>query len=991
MAFVINSRVSQIIPLTLIIVLFSPFTYAKVIYVDGDAMGTNNGTSWINAYVFLKDALVDATNSEKPVEICIAQGVYKPDQSANQPPNDRRDATFQLINDVTLKGGYAGFGEQDPNERDIELHETILSGDLDGNDIQVEDPCDLLSEESRVENSYNVVTATCANRTAILDGFTIKSGNANGYDSNSCGGGLYISGSSFLDKADPIVVNCKIMYNSAINGGGMACVEYGSPTLTNCKFTGNAAQNDGGGLWNHTLYYTHSVRLYNCTFTSNYAGVNGGGVYDSGSTIIGCTFLENRSDSTGGGMRCKGNSTLVDCSFIGNQAQGRFNSGHGGGLYCGGTAGTLINCTFMGNRACGISGRRRGVGSRGGGMFIVGIPKLINCVFVGNSSGRGGGICYNSDSTDNILTNCTFSENLAEGDNIQEGLGGGIYIGKGEGKLNNCILWSNRDDSGTEQSAQISNMYGWMVFSARYCCIQDVNPSDNRAPSGKGNIDDDPLFVKNPHDGGDGWGDDPLTLNIDEGANDDYGYFHLQAESPCIDAGDNEADTGAHITASRLVGVDRAIHVRIFDDPETQDTGSGHPPIVDMGAYEFASPLIPSCILVDTNAIGTNNGTSWTDAMNSLHLAMRTAMASAGAVTEIWVAAGQYNPYESERDEYDSAFRLLNGLAVYGGFPSGGGIWEERDSNAWETTLGGRPHGTRHTVYIVTSIDCDHTAVLDGFTVTGNYNGAGMNIDNSDPTITNCIFADNIRGSGDNGLGIHNFNSNPTLTNCVFRSNTWGVAAYSEKSNPKYIGCNFEHNWYWAVRNKHSNPVFIDCIFSHNDSEGAMHNEYSNVVLSNCIFAQNSNQSGVDIYNLNSTVTLTTCTFAINSARSDGSAIYNDNSDATLTNCILWGCPFPQITGAITITYSNIEGGWPGEGNINIDPLFADPASGDYHLKSQVGRWDPKSEIWVMDDVTSFCIDAGHPNSDYSLEPLPNGDRINMGAYGGTSEASKSP
>jgi hypothetical protein len=160
MAFVINSRVSQIIPLTLIIVLFSPFTYAKVIYVDGDAMGTNNGTSWINAYVFLKDALVDATNSEKPVEICIAQGVYKPDQSANQPPNDRRDATFQLINDVTLKGGYAGFGEQDPNERDIELHETILSGDLDGNDIQVEDPCDLLSEESRVENSYNVVCAT---------------------------------------------------------------------------------------------------------------------------------------------------------------------------------------------------------------------------------------------------------------------------------------------------------------------------------------------------------------------------------------------------------------------------------------------------------------------------------------------------------------------------------------------------------------------------------------------------------------------------------------------------------------------------------------------------------------------------------------------------------------------------------------------------------------------------------------------------------------
>ncbi len=63
---------------------------------------------------------------------------------------------------------------------------------------------------------------------------------------------------------------------------------------------------------------------------------------------------------------------------------------------------------------------------------------------------------------------------------------------------------------------------------------------------------------------------------------------------------------------------------------------------------------------------------------------------------------------------------------------------------------------------------------------------------------------------------------------------------------------------------------------------------------------------------------------------------------------------------------------------------------GDYHLKSQAGRWDPNNESWVQDDVTSPCIDAGDPNSPIGDEPFPNGGRVNMGAYGGTAEASKS-
>jgi hypothetical protein len=114
----------------------------------------------------------------------------------------------------------------------------------------------------------------------------------------------------------------------------------------------------------------------------------------------------------------------------------------------------------------------------------------------------------------------------------------------------------------------------------------------------------------------------------------------------------------------------------------------------------------------------------------------------------------------------------------------------------------------------------------------------------------------------------------------------------------------------------------------------------------------------------------------------------------------------------VIVHYSDVQGGWSGEGNIDADPCFAalgrwvdtnNPevtvtpsysnsvwVEGDCHLKSQTGRWNPASGSWVLDGVTSPCIDAGDPKSPTGGEPEPNGGRINMGAYGGTAEASKS-
>ena len=106
-----------------------------------------------------------------------------------------------------------------------------------------------------------------------------------------------------------------------------------------------------------------------------------------------------------------------------------------------------------------------------------------------------------------------------------------------------------------------------------------------------------------------------------------------------------------------------------------------------------------------------------------------------------------------------------------------------------------------------------------------------------------------------------------------------------------------------------------------------------------------------------------------------------------IVNCIIYFNGVSLRSTPAKITYSDIQGGWPGAGNIDADPQFAE----DFHLKSAAGRWDPLTRDWVRDDVTSLCIDAGDPGSDVQYEPMPNGGRINMGAFGGTAEASKSP
>jgi len=346
-----------------------------VLYVD--ARGSES--PWRGAYAYLQDALTEAARVAEfaPVEIWVAAGVYKADQGANQTPGDR-EASFDLINNVALYGGFAG-GEMRRDQRDWTINETILSGDLAGDDDPDapvtstccteswepgcdDDECEAMVLEmapacaewwapvcvhwagllrcdlcrpTRCENTYQVVTAVDTDSTVVIDGFTITAGEANGEHPRTTGAGLY------SDHASPTVNNCTFVDNGCAPGKALYAV-YGEPTITNCTFTRNAAYAGTTGL-------AMSARHNN-------------------PTIENCAFINNHT----GGLGTETSKPIIGCTFIGNTNTG---------LALGNGSPDIINCLFVGNSTT----------YSGGGMINGGSPRLINCGFFGNSAGSGGG------------------------------------------------------------------------------------------------------------------------------------------------------------------------------------------------------------------------------------------------------------------------------------------------------------------------------------------------------------------------------------------------------------------------------------------------------------------------------------------------------------------------------------------------------------------------------------------------------------------------
>jgi hypothetical protein len=199
---------------------------------------------------------------------------------------------------------------------------------------------------------------------------------------------------------------------------------------------------------------------------------------------------------------------------------------------------------------------------------------------------------------------------------------------------------------------------------------------------------------------------------------------------------------------------------------------------------------------------------------------------------------------------------------------------------------------------------------------------------------------------------------------------------------------------------------------------GAIRCTAASPTIANCLIIGNRaiDADSAVIYCTDSRAAFINCTIVDNHGGSLGAALYLRDSSVTIANSILWGNTPMQIlssgTSKPTVRYSAVTGGWQGVGNLPTNPLFAvngrwvdedapeemvKPSfpnalwiMGDYHLQSQTGRWDPTTGKWLRDQSASPCIDAGDPTTPVGLEPSPNGGIVNLGAYGGTPQASRS-
>ena len=350
-------------------------------YVDCDATGANDGSSWSDAFTDLTECLVPQA------EIWVAAGTYYPTSSTD------RFKTFAVRTQSKLYGGFTGT-ESSLDQRDPLTNITILSGNIGSSSVDT-------------DNSYHVVVMDGCNAETILDGFTITRGHANGsvapYNN---GGGILIDGSGelYTDRSTPTLRNLTITDNYASSaGGGISCwgdnSGSASPTIENCIITENEASVGGGIYLEATSSGVTSPSIDRCIISNNSA-LNGGGFYLKATvrfwsckpTISNTLISGNSASSAGGGIYNQAfdggetNATLYNCTIVGNAANygGAINTfmGISETSYLGKANYHLISSIVWGNQS--TNGQIRTICS--GSPPSNTLPSFNNCDIEGSSS-----------------------------------------------------------------------------------------------------------------------------------------------------------------------------------------------------------------------------------------------------------------------------------------------------------------------------------------------------------------------------------------------------------------------------------------------------------------------------------------------------------------------------------------------------------------------------------------------------------------------------
>ena len=390
--------------------LASPLSFAQTIrFVTTTGTNSNpaDAISWASSTTNLQGA-IDAVEAAGGGEVWVAAGVYKPGGNTNTD----RTISFSMKNGVAIYGGFTG------NENSLIQRPTFnpISGQPSSSTLSGE----IGNPSTKADNSYHIIFNSGLIHTAVLNGFIVTGGNADGLSGNSAnyyhGGGIYNNGADGI--CNPLFINCLFIANSAVNNGGVVYNDGSAgrcaPQFTDCSFLGNSASS-GGAIFNDASNYgSCQPQLNNCLFIDNMAFSLGGAVcnYNSNSSggtsyplFINCSFLRNSARS--GGAICNGGGSIVswlmNCSFLSNSA-----SSFGGAMYNSTSYGRcsplLLNCSFQGNSAP-LGGAMHNETYSQGSFFST----LTNCILFNNGGSNTINRYSDSPSNANIFLRATYS------------------------------------------------------------------------------------------------------------------------------------------------------------------------------------------------------------------------------------------------------------------------------------------------------------------------------------------------------------------------------------------------------------------------------------------------------------------------------------------------------------------------------------------------------------------------------------------------------
>ncbi len=737
--------------------------------------GTGDGSSWDYASGNLQ-AMINASAATD--QVWVAAGTYKPTTGTD------RTISFSMKAGVIIYGGFAGSETSLSQRPAVNLttpSNTILSGDIDN------------SPADNSGNSYHVISNPPGlTASAVLDGFAITGGNANGTSSNSIGGGMCNDPTSYRTVCSPTVRNCLFEGNSASFGGAMynpgntantGNIGNSDPNLTNCSFKGNSAAISGGAMYNQGVGVnaTSNPMLTNCSFQNNSAP-RGGAMYNYG-------------DSFG-----TSNPVLTNCSFQNNSAS------EGGAMYSyginyGKSKPVLTNCSFQNNSAR-FGGALYSDGTTGGW----GRPRLTNCVVFGtgqsdksiwNGPGTSGDPSYPEASYSFFEPDVLPSGSIVDrGNNLSSSIS--PFTSASSLALNACSPAINTGSNTAYVNANGGNSPSTdLAGNSRFFDGGRIDMGAYEYQAARGLTITVPS-VSTAREG--------TTFSQSFVASGGAGPYDYRLWTGSLPMGLSLAANG---TVSGTPAQAGSFTITVYAENATGCSGESADYVLQVAS---ATPIR----YVRAGASGSGN--SWADASGDLQSQINFTGAE-----QVWVATGTYKPTTTTNRSL--SFSMKNGVPIYGGFAGNETALDQRVLSTPLATILSGDIGTAgdnadNSYHVINnSAGLTSSAVLDGFLIMGgNANGSsspddagggminnGSGANNScSPLIRNCLFLSNTAADGGGAIhnaGYTNGNSNPILINCAFQSNaaSRGGAIYNDgsiggNSNPSLTNCSFQAN-----------------------------------------------------------------------------------------------------------------------------------------------------------------------------------------------------